>query len=369
MPHQGVRAGACDAQEIERLGSGGGRVIVKKANFAVALFLLLSLPFFVLVARPVLHGVLDFQFYMDSPTYHAAADQMDVGRSLIAISSNLFGPVVIIKALGGSYTLIYLFNGGLFVLTYLLVIRSFPVDRLRFVIVMCAAPLTFTSLFSVNKEIVAVFVSLLFAASYAKNRPAWRWIAIGVAILARWQMVVALLIAAVLLGALNPLRRHRLPTLICLLAAISVVYPLLGLGVLEEVSAVADNRLDFQGSGLFPLFIQIQNHVGGYLLVFVPKALHLFVGMVRRSDHLFEPEDVMNNTILWFQSVAQLTVLSFVLFTRRLRLSSDVVYLAVLIAAVITLSPIFSTRYLLPVYALFAVSLAMPKRADQLESA
>ena len=344
-------------------------MIVKKANFAVVLFLMLSVPFFVLIALPVLHGVRDFQFYMDSPTYHAAAEQMDVGRSLITVSSNFLGPVLIIKALGGSYALIYLFNVGLFLVTYLLVIRSFPVDRLRFVLLMCAAPLTFTSLFSVNKEIVAVFVSLLFAASYAKNRPAWRWIAIGAAIFARWQMVVALLIAAFLLGPLNPLRRHRLLTLLCLVAGISVVYPLLGLGLLEEVSAVADNRLDFGGSGLFPRFIQMQDHVGGYLVVFVPKAVHLFVGMIRRSDHLFEVEDVMNNTILWFQSVVQMMVLSAMLFTRRLRLTSGLVYLAVLIAAVITLSPIFSTRYLLPVYALFAVSLAMPRRAAPSESA
>jgi len=344
-------------------------MMVKKGNFAVVLFLILSVPFLVLVALPVLNGRFDFQFYMDSPTYHAAADQMELGRSLITVSSNYLGPVMIIKALGGSYALIYAFNVCLFLMTYRVVVRSFPVDRLRFVLVMCAAPLTFTSLFSVNKEIVAVFVSLLFVASYARNRPAWRWIAIGVAILARWQMVVALLIAAILLGPLNPLRRHRLLTLICLLAVISVAYPLLGLGVLEEVSAVADNRVDFQGSGLFPRFIQIQNHVGGYLLAFVPKAVHLFVGMVRRSDHLFEAEDVMNNTILWFQSLAQLTVLSAILFTRRLRLSSDVVYVAVLIAAVITLSPIFSTRYLLPVYALFAVALAMPRRALQPDGA
>ena len=118
----------------------------------------------------------------------------------------------------------------------------------------------------------------------------------------------------------------------------------------------------------YPRLIQMQDHVGGYLVAFVPKAVHLFVGMVRRSDHLLETEEVMNNTILWFQSVAQLIVLGAVLFMRRLRLSSDVVYLAVLIAAVITLSPIYSTRYLLPVYALFAVELAMPRRALSAES-
>lgn len=339
-------------------------MIVKKAHFALWLYLLASVPFFVLVALPVLHGRMNFQFYLDSPTYHAAAEQVDIGLQLITVASNYFGPVLIIKLLGGSYGLIYLFNVGLFLLTYTIVAKSFAVKRISFLAWLFLAPLTFTSLFSVNKEILAVFVTVLFAASFATTRTWWRWLAVALSILARWQMTVGLLAAMLALSPLNPLRRRRGLTLLLLVAGISVLYPL-NLELFAGVDRIAElGALDsIGGSGLYTRFIQLQNQVGGYLLAFVPKATHLFVGMIGRWTTLTDPSDVMNNVILWFQSVAQLLALVMMVLTRRLRLSSDNVFIAAVIAAVIAISPIFATRYLLPVYALFAVELATPRSA------
>lgn len=338
-------------------------MIVKRGSFALALYVLASVPFFALVALPVLQGRMDFQFYADSPTYHAAAETMDLGLELVSVGANYLGPLLIVRTFGGSFALIYLFNVALFVLTYVIVVRSFPVNRVRFLFIMFIAPLTFTSLFSVNKEVLAVFVTILFAASYARGKPAWRYLALGLSILARWQMTAALLAATLALSRVNPLRRHRLVTLACLIGALSVLYPL-NLSTFEHVSRVAElgSVENVTGSGLFTRFIEIQNRIGGYLAVFVPKAIHLFVGLVRRYGNLFDTSEVMNSTIMWFQSVAHLIVLLWMIGARRMRLASDRVYIALVIAALIGLSPIFATRYLLPVYVLFAIELAIPRR-------
>jgi hypothetical protein len=338
-------------------------MIVKKANFALSLYVLASVPFFVLVALPVLHGQMDFQFYLDSLTYHDAAEQLAIGTDLVSLTANYLGPVLIIKLLHGSYVLIYLLNIVLFLLIYRLITGAFPVNRVRLLSVLFIAPLLFTSLFSVNKEILAVLVTVLFASSYGGHRPWLRWLAIALSVLARWQMTVALLAALLAFSPLNPLRRRRWPTFILLVAALSVLYPLnlnlfTGLDRIAELGAI-DNT---QGSGLFTRFIQLQNHFGGYLIAFLPKATQLFVGMTRRWWTLTDTRDVMNNIILWVQSAAQLVVLILMVAKRRLRLSSDLVYLAMIIAAVISLSPIFATRYLLPVYVLFAIELALPRR-------
>lgn len=337
-------------------------MIVKRVHLALSLYLLASVPFFLLVALPVLHGTLSFQFYMDSPTYHAAAEQLQTGLQLITISSNYLGPVLIIKLLGGSYGLIYLFNVVLFLATYAIVAGSYTVDRTHFVALLFMAPLTFTSLFSVNKEVVAVLATVLFAASYTRRKTWWRWMAIALSIFARWQMTLALFAAWLAFSALNPFRRRRGLTLVLLVGGISIAYPA-NLDLFSAIDRIAAlGALDNQeGSGLYSSFIGLQNHFGGYLLAFLPKAAHLFVGMVARWSKLTDTSDVMNNIILWLQSLAQLTVLVLMIVRRRLRLSSDLVFLAGIIAAVITLSPIFSTRYLLPVYALFAIELAIPR--------
>jgi hypothetical protein len=337
-------------------------VIVKRANFVLSLYLLAAAMVFVLVALPVLEGRMDFQFYFDSVTYHEMADRMDLGWNLVQVGGNFLGPLLIIKMLGASYVLIFLFNVSVFVASYLLVARNFPVDRAKFLVLLCISPLMFVGLLSVNKEIVAVFVTVLFASSYAAERPVWRWIALVLSIIARWQMTVALAAAAFLLGPLNPLRRRRLLSLVGLVTALSIAYPL-NLSTFEGLDLIAREgaRQATEGSGLYFQFIQIQNHLGGYVLVFVPKALHLFVGTTRRWYNVLDFSDIPNNVTLWLQSLLQLAVLVRVLWLRRFRLSSDAVYLASILAALIALSPIFTTRYLLPVYVLLALELATPR--------
>jgi hypothetical protein len=340
-------------------------VIVKQANLVLAVYLMAALVAFVLVALPVLNGRMDFQFYFDSATYHSMADRVDVGWNLVQVGGNYLGPLVIIKLLGGSFWLIFLFNVGLFVLSYQLIARSFPVDRAKFLALLCVAPLTFVGLLSVNKDVVAVFVTALFAASYPSGRPSWRWLAVALSILARWQMTIALAAAALLLGRVNPFRRWRWLSLACLVGGLSIAYPL-NLGVFDVLDRVAREgaQQDVEGTGLYFALVQVQNHLGGYLLVFLPKALHLFVGSIRRWAQVSDFSDFGNNVTLWGQSVVQLLVLARLAWTGRLRLSSDVVYLAVILTAFIALSPIYTTRYLLPVYVLLAVELALPRRVQ-----
>src|SRR6185369_2076927 len=91
--------------------------------------------------------------------------------------------------------------------------------------------------------------------------------------------------------------------------------------------------------------------------------LHLFVGQTRRWYKVFDFSDFGNNFTLWIQSTLQLILLGLLLYKKRFRLSSDAVYLSLILAAFLALSPVYTTRYLLPVYVLLALELATKREA------
>jgi hypothetical protein len=233
------------------------------------------------------------------------------------------------------------------------------VSRLRLLFYLTLTPLMFTSLLSINKEIMAVAAIAFFAAYYASGR---RWqlaVALATSFLVRWQMTLFMLVFMGMASPLNPFRRRRFLSVLVLTVAISIVYVqnLATFRRLDQVAALGA-REAVEGSGLYSAFISVQNSYG-YFLVFLPKTLHQMIGPLSRVDKVTDMSNFFNNDVLFFHSLATLSLLFAALLRRRIRLDLDPVYIAAVYAAVFGLSPIFSPRYFLPIYVLMAIALAL----------
>jgi hypothetical protein len=332
---------------------------ILRSTWRLWLYVLSSLGVFLVVALPVLRGDMQFKFYVDTMTYERIARTMPLSFDLVQIGVNLFGPVLVLNVLGGNRFLVYLFNVACLVAAFVVVARSFPVNRLRLLFYLMVTPLMFTSLLSINKEIMAVAAIAFFAAYYASGR---RWqlaVALATSFLVRWQMTLFMLVFMAMASPLNPLRRRRFLSLLLLTVAISVVYVqnLATFHRLDQVAALGA-REAVEGSGLYQAFISVQNKFG-YFLVFLPKTLHQMVGPLSRVDKVTDMSNFFNNDVLFFHSLATVILLGSALWRRRIRLDLDPIYIAAVYAAVFGLSPIFSPRYFLPIYVLVAIAVAL----------
>ena len=332
---------------------------ILRSTWRLWLYVLASLGAFLLVALPVLRGEMRLEFYVDTDVYEPLARAMPLSFDLVSIGVNLFGPLLVLKMLGGDRFLVYLFNLACLTAAFAVVVRAFPVDRLQFLFYLMLTPLMFTSLLSINKEIIAVAAIAFFAAYYQSGR---RWqliVGLIASFVVRWQMTLFMLTFMAAASPLNPFRRRRVVSLLLLTVAISVVY-VHNYSTFQRLDQIAllGAQQYVEGSGLYGFFLSVQNHYG-YFLVFIPKTLHQMLGLLTRVDKVTEVQNFFNNDVMFFHSVASLVLLGVVAWRRRIRLDLDPVYIAAVYAAVFALSPIFAPRYFLPIYVLLAIAVAL----------
>jgi hypothetical protein len=333
----------------------------RMAHLVLLLYLSGAVVFFVRVAQPVLRGDLDFQFYADSATYVKMAEEDAPLQDLLQVGLNALGPVLLLRALHSDPVLVFVFNVAAFLAAYrILRSSSAAADPLYLALALAASPVMFSSLMSINKEILALLVISLLAAHHSTGRRSYFVAGLLLSPLIRWQLTVFALVSAALRS--GPLRRHRALALGGLVIACSIGYPLMRAGVFQQLDDIAQAGALEQigGSGLYARFVALQNR-GLYFLVVVPKVLHLFVGLISRVGQMLQPTDVYNNLVATSQAIANLAISALALLLwriGRLRLDSHPFFLGLVFAVIFGLSPIYSPRYLFPVYVLLALSVA-----------
>jgi hypothetical protein len=94
-------------------------------HLATLAYILASLAAFLLVALPVLLGEMRLGFYVDTPIYERFARTVPLSFDHSG-GASLFGPVLVLKTLGGDRFLVYLFNVTCLVSAFAVVVRTFP---------------------------------------------------------------------------------------------------------------------------------------------------------------------------------------------------------------------------------------------------
>jgi len=342
------------------------RLTLRQSTLLLWVYIAAAVAFFFTLGIAILDEELPYQFYADSVTYEKmAAGEFDAqleGESLVSVGANYLGPVLLLRAVNGSRVAILVLNILVFVVGFKLLARFVPLDRRLLFLVLGLNPMTFASLLSINKEIIAYATVCLLVGFMGTRRLRWLLPALVLSIFSRWQLTAFVIAVALAFSFLNPLRRYPLATLALATLALTVIYPQLG-GVLDLVSENAASGAPIGNqSGIYQQMVAIQDSYG-YILVVIPKTLQAMFGIIGRLSNFGDPDDFYNMVFVALHSVALAAVFIALLVTGRFRLRDPLVFGSLLFCVLFSLSPVYAPRYYYPVYVLWACALSrrLPK--------
>ena len=328
------------------------RVQSARLLLLMACLSVMAAAFLLVIGHDALSDRNAFQFFADSRTYMRiyAGDEYLANDSLLSVSDNYLGPLLLLRILSGNIYLVMLFNVTLFWLSVVSITQVLRLDPLRVGAFLLLSPLTVSSLLSVNKEIFVLPFMALAIAGYVRHSLPTLLLALAASLLVRWQLTAFFV---VLLCASLPWRmlRNRALIILALLGVCSVAY-LFFSQVFAAVIAVVERSvlLDFdQGSGLFTVLNALQQR-GAYFLVFPLKAAHLLFALGLRLDHILHPTNIYNDVFVGLHCTVTLGTFAVVVRRGLLTLRSDLMFAAVIFLVVFCLSPIYAPRYLYPVF-------------------
>jgi hypothetical protein len=328
---------------------------------AMALYVLFSLVLFFAVVSPSLSGETQNHITADSARYMYFADSLREGRNepwvLAAMFSfpNTFWFPVLLALLINSTFLIVILNYAIFSCALWLFMRAIPIRIGSLLVLLLVNATTLISLLSVNKEILDLLATALFCYWLSKGRKAALVLSLIIALINRYEILVAMLLFMLLRNKWNPLRRHRLGSLICVCLVISILFP-----VISSTPMIA-NRLDeaastAQRGGILITLDNLQLHYLFFIATIPKIADNLFseiINVPRWST--YNMEDAANTYILFLNNLANLYVLLILMRMRRLNFKREWLYLAATTAIVMAISPVIQPRYFYSCYVLFCL--------------
>lgn len=324
-------------------------------------YLFLCYIFLITIGIDAIEGRIAFDFFADSETYMKLAAENVSPEELVIINANLLGPYILLRGLDSSYHLVFLMNAAIFCYFFFTLSKLYDLNRFFLFGGMVLSPFMVGNIVGINKEILGILVLTMLLIHNRKRKFIYFLLALIFAPLVRWQMCLFVLVFGLMESKINPLREKRGLAIGLLLVLISIVYPL-NLDQFESVDSIAQDamREKQDGGGSYSFFIRIQNSPFGYILVVIPKFLQLLLGPIFRYSKMFNYEDLYNDVLLFFQSIINLFQLALVV-KKRISINNVFVFMAIVYSIVFCLTPIFSPRYLFPVYVLLVLALASKK--------
>lgn len=340
---------------------------INKTDIKFSIYIFISFLFLIFVGIAAVKGDIDFDFFADSDTYMEFAEEGFTMRQVLVISPNMIGPTIILNVLFKNYFLVFFFNILILILMYNKISKFYNLDKRSLFFFLLISPVLFSSLIAINKEIIALLSMTFFFIYYRKRSISYLVLALIFSFLVRWQMTMFIVILTLLISNLNVFRNKRAFSLCLLLTFISLLY-YLNLSKFETFNTIAEigQESSDEGSGLFSVLIGIQNsNPLGYVLAWFPKFLFLFFGLLARFQKVFDFSDFYNNFITFWQCLVNF-YLFILIIKKRISLSNIFFFSAIVYSMIFSLSPIFSPRYLFPVYILMAFALSSEKANQSL---
>lgn len=336
-------------------------------SLAIAIFsaysVMASLLFFY-YGLPSLEGKIPQQMYADSVTYEQAAKFLKLGDELVSIGGNYMGPVLVLRFFDFNRSLIHFFNLSILFLSGLVAFRYLNLNKGFLLVGILSSPLLFFSTFGVNKEIFLLPLSVCLLVYLERRTTIWLAFSLIAALFVRWQMVGFVLLVFLITSKINPYQKNRLLILIVLAGALSITYPILASGLLEEIEQIsvqgAQNELGTQASGAYSKMQEIQRSYG-YFLVIVPKTIQLLIGFLSRFSIASIEADFWNNFVIMSQSLHNLFLMGLAFAYKRFDLSNNCFFLICIFAVMFAATPVFAPRYFYPIAIWLAIWLASKK--------
>jgi hypothetical protein len=312
--------------------------------------------FLVVFGIRAVKGDIDFEFYADSETYMELWEENFSFFTLLLLNPNVAGMILIIDVFSGNYILIFLLNCLIAWSFYEKSTNYLGVDKNAFLVFLLLSPMFFSSVLTINKEIIALGSIGFFIGYLDKRNFAFLLMSIILAGFVRWQMVLFILTAYGCFQLSWKIGRRYL-ILGVLLASISGLYfhflPLFEF--VNNVSKLDNDHIKSGGTFVRILAIQNSSYVG-YFLVFFPKFIFLSLSLLSRIKYFGDPENFYNYGIVLSQTIINLFIFMR-LVMKKVTIKNDYLFLAAIYLIIFCLSPIFAPRYLFPAFILLALAI------------
>jgi len=299
----------------------------------------------------------------DSVTYLAFADSIREHRQdplviarLSSFPNTLWMPVLIALVLKSTF-IIVVANYVAFFASIALLERSFSFSTKIFVGFLLLNPTTTISLLSVNKEMIDLLAISLFLFAFRNGRRILLLIALVLALLNRFEVLVVMATFLVVQTRLNPWRRKRALTLVLLVILLSIMLPL---SLAENLSARFEEA---SSGGLIALLDSLEIHFLFGVAV-IPKIAENFFGMLINPatwTALSNFSDLANSYILLFNNLASAIVVLALIKKHAFSIRSDIVYLAMIGSILMSVSLVIQPRYFYFVYVLLCLRAAQSR--------
>lgn len=305
------------------------------------------------------------RLHADSVTYTEMANMTDEIsiESLIRLDGNFFGPVLILKLLGGNHFLVMLFNIFLlFTSVYSIynVIPSFNIYTFSFW--MYINTMLFFSLLVVNKEIFAISSFFFFCSYLFSRKILFLLLALFISFLARWQFSVVMLLSLLFIMFRFKGRVLLILTQLAISSFLLGYYP--DFTDIFYIAGLMGKDANTK-SGLITVLNELQKEYY-YWLIFPLRLLSQmvfpFFSMITSfSQNMVNWKNNFYNIIVVPMASFSTIILAIMyFFKKKITIKNDFIYICLLFSIYFAFTPFSSYRYFYPIYTLLALNLSLP---------
>lgn len=331
---------------------------------SLALYVVVCLGIYFVYVAPWISGDITTRIGADSDRYwdFVKAAHSSSGGPLISATGNFLGPVSIGLLLHNGFA-VMCFNFFLF-LVAMKIVESIPdVNLGKFGFLLLLNVELIPSITTLNKEILALFSSVLIAKYLYAKKPSklFLFLVLMVAIFSRWEEAAILILFLILRFGF---RRHPKTALIFLIAIITVAFPLALRALGLDLSA-----FDWlmEGANTILTLNKIQ-YAFGFPLVVIPKIMMLVAGVwISPSFYTANPglvagfTDPQQEIFQPLGCIALMIVFAYAIWTRRMFLRNSIAMFVAITLIVTAATPFIQPRYLYGVYIMLCIEVARPK--------
>jgi len=341
-----------------------------KSLFTYA-FLLIYIAFTIIIFFIYVPSALDghskIELFADSETF----EEIALGESnyefssiyeAIGVKFNFVGPLIVLYIFQMNRVAILFFNLTLFLLGLYFLNKSRCFNMLKLVVLLGINPIVFSSLLSVNKEIF-VYLSLCLLVRYF-YRPTiiLAILIISLSVLARWQFTICIIMIMMMYSKYNPLKRYPLLSIFISILVISVFYH--RIKIFSEVNMFIELLLNNSSDSIFGRMSMFQlNSDIGYLTVVIPKAIHLMFGIIKNYNEFLHWQEFYNDVLTYLFGISMVCVFIYLILSKKfpLGVNNGIDLSWIIYIVIFSISPIYTPRYFVAVYILWAIKLSLTK--------
>jgi len=320
--------------------------------FAYTLFAML---FFAVYGNDMLDEIIDLRFFSDSTVYESEYYELS-SLSVLDLffhNPNYFGPEVILRILSGDREMVLLLNIFLFFIAFYFFYKLPDINKGLLTFFVLINPITFSSLLSINKEILVLLASSLICYSIEKRRLIYFFWAQVISILVRWQFLVYFIIVFVFRFINKKFGTSFLLMNFILLITLSISGGLIILffPTVFEIGMTGD--AEWGGSGLWGILLTLQSH-GLYIISAPIKIFHSIFGILFYIPNLFNPKSFYNDVVVILHSLCFLILFCYFLYIKN-KIYDEQFFLIVTFCIFFGLSPIYAPRYYYFAYLILSI--------------